>query len=246
MVKLFIGATLALTLSSAPAFAQSISVDRPEMLRGRFLVEFDTFGINNSPGQDDTYAQEALVAFTFTDAFRMGVGLIVEDGDAAPPRVGAYLAEMRFAGRSIASLPLSWGLAGTYVGGGPEGVNDLLRLRASAAREIGPVTLLANLDALREVGGGAATDTGVNLLLETQMPVGHAIKAALTYSGQLGADRSFLHLGAQGHYVGPTLYAFTPIGANSAIGLETGVLLGLTDESADAVGKVSLTWASQF
>jgi hypothetical protein len=216
------------------------------MLRGRFLVELDTVGISNSHGQDHTYAQEAGIAFTFTDAFRLGAGLIVEDGDAAPPRVSAYLAEVRFAGQGPASFPLSWGLAGTYVGGGPDGVNDLLRLRASAAREIGPVSLLANLDVLREVGGGAATDTGVNMLLETQLPVGQALKAALTYSGQLGADRDFLHLGAQGHYAGPTFYAFTPIGANSAIGLETGVLFGLTDESANAVGKFNLTWASQF
>jgi len=246
VTKLAAAVAVGFAFAATPAFAQSVTVDTPDILKGRFEVETDSVYVHEVVGDEDAYAHQAVAAYSFTDNVRLGVGVIVNDPVGEGARADAYLAELRFEGPRPAWMPFEWGLIGSYIGGGPDGVNDAVALRAIAASEIGPVTLAANLDALREVGGGASDDVAFNLLIEGRLPITEAFMAALTYSGQLGTDEEFGALGSLGQYLGPTLYASRPIGANSAIGLEAGLLFGLTEESADAIGKVNLTWASQF
>ena len=246
MTKLAAAFAAGLAFAATPAFAQPVSVDTPDILKGRFEVETDSIYVHDVLDDQDTYAHQLVVAYGITDNLRLGAGVVVNDGIGNGPRADGYLAEVRFEGPRPAWMPFEWGLIGTYFGGGPEGVNDAVALRAIAASDIGPVTVVANVDALREVGGGSSDDTSFDLLLEGRLPITEAFMAALTYSGQLGTDDEFGDLGTLGQYLGPTVYASLPTGANSALGVEAGVLFGLTEESADAIGKVNLTWASQF
>ncbi len=235
-----------LAIFSAPAFAQDFSVDTPDILKGRFEVELDNGYIHDVVGDEDVYDHQLVVAYSITDNIRVGGGVILNDSIGSGPRADAYLAEVRFEGPRPAWMPFEWGLIGTYIGGGPEGINDAFALRAIAAGDVGPVTLIANVDALRETGGGASEDTHFGLTLEGQLPITESFIAAITYASDLGTDDDFGDLGTRGQYLGPTIYAALPTGGNSAIGVEAGVLFGITDESDDAVGKVNLTWASQF
>lgn len=230
-----------------PALAQPLSVERPDILKGRLEIEQDNTTAQDVLRDNDTYQHSLVAAYSFTDNLRFGAGVIVNDGVNSGPRADAYLAEVRFEGPRPSWMPFEWGLIGTYIGGGPEGVNDSFALRALAAGDVGPVMVVANLEALREIGGGASDNTHYDLLLEGQLPITEHFIAAITYSGQLGSDDKFGNLGSLGQYLGPTLYTSLPVPvANSAIGIEAGVLFGLTNESTDTVGKVNLTWASQF
>lgn len=246
MTKIAAAVAAGLAFAATPAFAQPVSVDTPDILKGRFEVETDSTYLHDVVGDEDAYTHQLVAAYSVTENLRFGAGVIFNDPVGGQTRADAYLAEVRFEGPRPAWMPFEWGLIGAYIGGGPSGVNDAVALRAIAASDIGPVTVVANLDALREVGGGASDDTAFDLLLEGRLPITEAFMAALTYSGQLGTDSEFGDLGTLGQYLGPTVYASLPTGANSAIGVEAGVLFGLTEESTDAIGKVNLTWASQF
>jgi hypothetical protein len=235
-----------LAIFATPAFAQNVSVDMPDILKGRFEVETDSVYVHDVVGEDDVFAHQLVVAYSITDNIRVGGGVIVNDLIGSGPRADAYLAEVRFEGPRPSWMPFEWGLIGTYIGGGPEGINDAFALRAIAAGDVGPITVVANVDALRETGGGASEDTSFGLTLEGQLPITESFIAAITYAGDLGTDDDFGDLGTRGQYIGPTVYAAMPVGGASALGVEAGVLFGITDESADAIGKVNLTWATQF
>lgn len=241
----FVAAGLA--LGATPAFAQSITVDTPDVLKGRLEVELDNTYLREVSNDDDAFAHQMVVAYAPVENVRLGLGAIANDVVGQGPRVDAYLAEIRFEGPRPSWMPFEWGLVGTYIGGGPDGVNDSIALRAIAAREVGPVEIISNLDIVTQVGGGASEDVHFDLLLEGRLPITEQFILALTYAGALGTDEEFGDLGSLGQYIGPTAYVSLPVPvANSALGIEAGALFGLNQESLDALGKVNLTWATQF
>lgn len=236
-----------LALSATPAFAQSLTIETPDVLKGRFEIEADNTYLREAVGDDDVFAHRLTVAYAPYENLRFAVGAVANDLVGQGPTVDQYLAEVRFEGPRPSWMPFEWGLQATYLGGGPEGVNDAMELRFLATTDIGPVDIVSNLNLSREVGGGAGEDTHFDLLLEGRLPISEQFIAAITYSGQLGTDEEFGDLGSIGQYLGPTIYASLPVPvANSALGIEAGVLFGLNEESLDTVGKINLTWATQF
>jgi hypothetical protein len=194
------------------------------------------------------FGHTALVYYAPTDRLRFGGGVeVLDPPGGSKARVTGYVLEALYEGPQPTWLPFAWGIQAEYGAGALDGLSDLFAVKGIAAIDIAALTLTLNLTAATEVGGGRDDLVGYTYNSRALFALTDTFKLGLELNGVLGDSDDFGDLGSLTQLGGPVAFWELPTGLQrSAVGLEGGVLFGLTDESPDAVGKLNLTFATQF
>lgn len=251
MKKLFVALALGSSLGLVgTASADVINTDSPEVLKGRLDLRTESALID--VGQDNAFGHTATVYFSPTDRLQFGAGLDLVDLPGSGARNTGYVLEALYEGPQPAWMPFAWGIKAEYGVGALDGLNDLFALKGIAAMDVSGIflpamTLTLNLTAATEVGGGRDDLIAYNYNTRALFAASERLKFGFEVNGLLGNSDEFGDLGSLTQLGGVVGFLELPVGLQrSALGVEGGVLFGLNEESPDTVGKLNLTFATQF
>lgn len=123
---------------------------------------------------------------------------------------------------------------------------DAVKTVLIAERTQGPVTVRANLELTREVGGGRGHGINYGSALQGIYATSSLISPGIEWHSDLGTLDDTANWNHQKQYAGPLVTGTLFSVADGSISYAAGYFVGLTDTSADSAQRVMLKYERRF
>lgn len=238
-------AVLSLVMLALPAMADVGSPKSAGVTRGKASIEYKGSRTgDDDAAQNNNQGHEFELYYGLTDRVKLGLERKYTRGAANSLEPDGLIPNVTFEATTQGDHWLSSAVFLEYAF--KHSGSDAIKTVLIAERTQGPMTLRANLELAREVGGGRAHGIGYGGALQGIYRTSALISPGIEWHSDLGTLNDTAGWDDQKHYVGPIVTGTLFTVAEGSVGYAAGYYRGLTDASADSAQRVMLKYELSF